>query len=111
MRLQEPDYQSPTGYEEYEYPEEILRTFLNRVRQGTAWRTRPNLMQQMVNDLDQALSRCREDGEAHRVGDPPIEIKAAPVFSAPLTCTDCGRQFKLKAHLVKHQKSHVLVSA
>lgn len=117
MRLQEPDYQSATGYEEWDYPEEVLRVFLNRIRQGTAWRTRPNLMQQMVNDLDQDLTRCREEGEAQRVG---IEIKVSPAVAfippVPLTealhtCPECARQFKMKAHLGNHLKSHGLVPA
>lgn len=77
MRLQEPEYgPSATGYTLWEYPDDVLATFLNRVRQGTAWRTRPQLIQQLVNDLDQALARLRQEGRAHKVGDPPVEIRA-----------------------------------
>ena len=77
MRLQEPEYgPSATGYSVWDYPDALIATFLNRVRQGTAWRTRPILIQQLVNDLDQALARCRQEGSAHKVGDPPIEIRA-----------------------------------
>lgn len=128
MRLQEPDYQSKTGYQEYEYPDTILREFLNKVRQGQAWRTRPVLIQQMVNDLDAALARCRQDGRAQkiipvRVPSPVavpttlaggiVEPNATPVLTvaAPAdahVCPDCGKAYKMAMHLANHRKTHAL---